>query len=383
LPLRVLLSCGEPSGDLYAGALTHALRTLDPGIAVFGLGGPQLEEAGGEVIADYRGLAATGLTEVIRVVPRFFSTLATLARAAEVRRPDVVVAIDFPEFNFRLARRMKALGVPVVYYIPPQVWAWRRRRLQTIKAFADLVLPIFPFEEPMYRDEGIPARFVGHPLVDLAHASAPREAFLPAHGLAAGAPTVALLPGSRPNEVRRILPGLIDAAGLVAARVPGAQFVVARAPRLDDGLFEGCEAARARGLALTAVEGDTDAVLASADVALVASGTATVQAALHDTPMVVVYRLSPLTYRLGRPFVKVTTFGMVNLIAGSTVAPELIQDAFTPRAVADEATRVLTDAAQRTRIREGLAQVRQRLGGPGATARAARAVVDLVAERRR
>lgn len=375
----MLLSCGEPSGDLYAGALTRELRALAPDIAVAGLGGPALAAAGADLVADYRGLAATGLTEVVAVIPRFLATLNALVRAAERQRPDVLVLIDYPEFNFRLARRIKALGVPVIYYIVPQVWAWRRRRLEAIKAFADLVVPIFPFEEALYRDRGIPVRFVGHPLVDLARASVSRDVFLASRGLDARAPTLALLPGSRPNEVRAILPDLVRAAELVAARVPGVQCVLARAPGLDDALFD---VARGRRLSIAIVEGDTDAVLASADVAVTASGTATVQAALHDTPMVVVYRLSPLTYRLGRRFVKVSTFGMVNLIAGSTIVPELIQDAFTPAAVADEAVAMLTDPLRRARVRDGLARVRERLGAPGASARAAQVVLDFVAERR-
>ncbi len=378
----MLLSCGEPSGDLYAGALARELRALAPGARIAGLGGPALAAAGGELVADYRGLAATGITEVIAVIPRFLATLRRLVQSAERDRPDAVVLIDFPELNFRLARRLKALGVPIVYYIPPQVWAWRRRRLDDIKAFADLVLPIFPFEEAIYRERGVPVEFVGHPLVDLARASAPRARFLPSLGLDASAPAVALLPGSRPNEVRAMLADLVAAAEIVAARVPGVQFLLARAPRLDDTLFAAAEAARARGLALTLVSGETDAVLAAADAALTASGTATVQAAIHDTPMVIVYRLSPLTYRLGRRFVTVDTFGMVNLIAGETIVPELIQDAFTPEAAAAEAVSLLTDADRRSRVREGLARVRERLGGPGASARAARAILDRIARGR-
>lgn len=377
---RVLLSCGEASGDLYAGALARALRAIAPDVQLSGLGGPELASAGADLVADYRGLAATGLTEVVALVPRFFATLDRMAQWAERERPDVLVVIDSPELNFRLARRIKALGVPVVYYVVPQVWAWRRRRLHAIKTFADLVLPIFPFEEALYRERGIPVRFVGHPLVDLARASAPRDRFLRAHGLQPEAPTVALLPGSRANEVRAILPGLLDAAELVASQVPGVQCVLARAPRLGDELFR---AARTRASRVVVVEQDADAVLASADVALTASGTATVQAALHDTPMVIVYRLSPLTYRLGRRFVMVNTFGMVNLIAGSTIVPELIQEDFTPHAVAREAVAILTDSDRRARMREGLACVRDRLGAPGASDRAARAILDFIAERAR
>ncbi|MBI4487277.1 MAG: lipid-A-disaccharide synthase, partial [Acidobacteria bacterium] len=261
------------------------------------------------------------------------------------------------------------------YYISPQIWAWRAGRLKTIREIADRVLVIFPFEEPMYRDGGVPVEFVGHPLIDLATPSAPREPFLRAHGLSPDAPAVAILPGSRPNEVRRILPDLIGAAELIRARVPAAQFVVARAPNLDDHLFD---VARRAGAPMTVIEGDTDAILASAQVVLTASGTATVQTALHDTPMVIVYRLSPLTYRIGRRLVRIDTVGMVNLIAGEKIVPELIQDAFTPEAVAREAISMLTDSARVSRIREGLARVRARLGGPGASRRAAEAILRVV-----
>ena len=381
MSLRLLISCGEPSGDLYAGALTRELCALDPGARISGLGGPQFAAAGGTLLDDYRGLAVTGLTEALAKVPRSYATIRRLARVARTERPDALVVIDFPDFNFPLARRVKRLGIPVLYYISPQIWAWRAARMKTIREIADRVLVIFPFEESIYRDAGVPVEFVGHPLIDLATPSAPREAFLPAHGLSPAAPTIAILPGSRPNEVARILPDLAAAADLVRAHVPAAQFLIARAPNLDDRLFD---AARRRAhTPITIVEGDADAILASADVALTASGTATVQSALHDTPMVIVYRLSPLTYRIGRRLVKVDTVGMVNLIAGETIVPELIQDQFTPEAVAREAVSMLTDSARVTRIREGLARVRALLGGPGASRRAAEAILKVAGTDRR
>ena len=373
---RLLLSCGEASGDLYAGALVRELRALDPQIAVSGMGGPAFAAAGGTLLADYRGLAVTGLTEAIAKVPRSLATIRRLAAAARDERPDALVVIDFPDFNFPLARRIKRLGVPIIYYISPQIWAWRPGRLKTIRRLADLVLVIFPFEESIYREAGVPVQFVGHPLIDLATPSAPRAEFLPRHGLSADAPTVAILPGSRPNEVSHTLPDLVAAADRIRSRVPRAQFVIARAPNLDDRLFD---VVRERWLEpAVIVEGDTDAVLAAADVTLTASGTATVQTALHDSPMVIVYRLSPATYRLGRRFVKLDTFGMVNLIAGRKIVPELIQDDFTPEAVAEEAVSMLTDPARAASIREDLARVRAKLGGPGASRRAAEAVLAVV-----
>jgi lipid-A-disaccharide synthase len=270
---------------------------------------------------------------------------------------------------------MRRLGVPVVYYISPQLWAWRPGRLKTMKRIADRVLVIFPFEERIYRDAGIPVEWVGHPLFDVAAAPASRRDFLTRHGLDPARPVVALLPGSRSNELRAILPGLVGAAAIVRERLAPAQFVLARAPHLAEPLFE---PVRASGLDVVSIEGATDDVLASADVALLASGTVTVQAAIHECPMVVVYRLSPLTYRLGRPFVQVDTFAMANLVAGRAIVPELIQDDFTPAAAAERALVLLTDRAAADRMRADLRTVKARLGTPGASRRAAAAIAAVV-----
>jgi len=372
----VMISCGEASGDLYAGALALELRRLDPGLRVFGMGGERLQAAGAELLADYRGISVTGLLEVVRLLPRTYVLYRRLVAEARARRPEVAVLVDFPDFNFRLGRSLHALGVPVVYYVAPQLWAWRPGRLRTMQRFVDRVLVIFPFERAVYERAGVPVEFVGHPLTDLACAGVTRAAFLGELGLDADAPTFALLPGSRANEVRAILPGLAAAAGRIAHELPTAQFVLARAPGLDDRLFGPLdEVSRDAGLRMARTESRTDEVLASADVALTASGTATAQAALHGCPMVIVYRLSPLTYRLGIRFVKVDTYGMVNLVAGRRVVPELIQDDFTPDAVAREALRFVRETAYANATREALREVGRRLGDAGASARAARAVL--------
>ena len=378
MSVRLLLSCAEASGDLYAGALTRELRALEPNLQIAGLGGPCFEAAGGRLVADYHGIAVTGLTEALAKIPRSLATLRQLIQTARTERPDALVVIDSPDFNLRLAPAVKRLGIPVIYYVGPQIWAWRRGRLKSIRAFADRVLVIFPFEEGIYREGGVPVEFVGHPLVDLAAASAPREPFLRRLGLSPSAPTIAVLPGSRPNEVARILPDLLAAAPIIRAQIPDAQFVVARARHLDDRLFAGVRQVKASAI----VDGDADTVLASADLALTASGTATVQTALHDTPMVVVYRVTPLTYQLGRRLVSVAAIGMVNLIAGERIVPELVQHELTPDAVAREAVSILTDRERAARIRAGLARVRAKLGGPGASRRAAEAILRVVNEKR-
>lgn len=372
---RVMVSCGEPSGDLYAGALARALREVDPATVVFGLGGERLAAAGARLTGDYRGISVTGLVEVVRLLPRTYAMFRRLVRAARDERPDVFVAIDFPDFNFRLAAAVRRLGIPVVYYISPQLWAWRPGRMRTLKRLASRVLVIFPFEVAIYEAAGVPVEFVGHPLVDLTPRLEATAEVRSSLGLAADDPTVALLPGSRANEVKRLLPVLLEAAVRLTAARPALQFVLARAPGLDDALFAPVTRARAAGVRLTAVESRTDAALAASDVVITASGTATMQTALHGKPMVIVYRLSPLTYRLGIRFVKVDTYGMVNLVAGRRIVPELIQDACTPEAVVAETERLLSDGAARTAVVSGLEEVRARLGGPGASRRAAEAVL--------
>lgn len=370
--MRIMISCGEPSGDLYAGALATALRARAPAAEIVGFGGRRLEAAGASLVGDFTGLTVTGLTEALRVLPRSYAMLRTLVAAARARRPDVFVAIDFPDFNFRLMAALRRLGIPVVYYVSPQLWAWRPGRLKTMQRLVDQVLVIFPFEAPIYERAGVPVQFVGHPLVDLARPARPRAAVRGELGLQPDAPTVALLPGSRPNELLRIGPVMAAALPEIRNAVPGVQFVVARAPTLPDVLFvpfAGC----------AVVEDATDDVLAAADLVITASGTATVQTALHERPMVVVYRVSSLSYRIGKPFLKVDTYAMPNLVAGRRIVPELIQDDCTPDRIASEAVALLSNPDASARMRDALRTLRERLGAPGASGRAADAVLQVAA----
>src|SRR5687767_5086194 len=331
--MRIMISCGEASGDLYAGALAAELRQREPSAEIFGFGGQRLKAAGADLVGDFSGLTVTGLTEALRVLPRSYAMLRRLVAAARERKPNVFVAIDFPDFNFRLMARLRALGIPIVYYVSPQLWAWRPGRIQTMKAGVDRVLVIFPFEEEIYRRADVAAQFVGHPLVDLATPGQPRASFLRDRGLVPEAPTVALLPGSRRNELERLVPAMAPALAMIRARVPDVQFTVACAPNMEERQFAPLVSAAEGCSRLVLVHGRSDDVIASSDVAITASGTATVQCALHERPMVVVYRLSPLTYRLGKPFVSVDMYAMPNLVAGSRIVPELIQDRSEERRV--------------------------------------------------
>ncbi len=377
---RVMLSCGEPSGDLYAGALARALRQRRPDLDVFGFGGPRCEEAGVRLVGRYAGLSVTGLTEALRVLPATFAMLRRLVRAAGTTRPDVLVVVDYPDFNFRLMSAIARMGVPVVYYVTPQVWAWRPGRMRTLRRHVALALPIFPFEEPLYQAAGIPVKFLGHPLVDVVPAppaDPAAAAMLQAEcrrslGLDPERPTVALLPGSRYNEIARLVPVLADALPRIAARVPGLQAVVACAPGHHDPEFAALAGSTP---AAHLVRGRVGDVLSAADVVVTASGTATAETALHERPMVVVYKVSPLSYRLGKPLVTIDTYAMANLVAGEHVVPELMQDACTPEAVAAETIGFFTDRQRWLRTRDRLAETRAKLGPPGSTARVADAVL--------
>ena len=369
-----MISCGEASGDLYAGALVAELRRRLPNVEIFGFGGPALQRSGAELLGDFSDYSVTGLFETLSIWPRAVKMLWRLISAARERRPDVFIPIDFPDFNFFLIAGLRRLGIPIVYYVSPQLWAWRTGRMKKMQTAVRRVLVIFPFEERIYHEAGVDVRFVGHPLVDAAQAIEGRASFLASHGLVPDAPTVALLPGSRRNEVAQTIPTFVEAMALIRARVPDVQFTVACAPTLEDAAFAPFSGASGAVL----LRDRTDDVIASADVAITASGTATVQCALHERPMVVVYRLSPLSYRLGKRFVKVDMYAMPNLVAGSRIVPELIQDDFAPQRVADEAVALLTDREQHTRMAAALRRVKEQLGSSGASSRAADAVLEVV-----
>jgi lipid-A-disaccharide synthase len=370
---RLLLSCGEPSGDLYGAELVRELRGAVPGLEVTGLGGDKLQAQGARLLAHVRDLAVVGLLEVVSHLRFFRGVFRAVLFEADANRPDVAVLVDYPDFNLRLARALKRRGIPVVYYISPQVWAWRKGRLRGIRESVARMLVIFPFEEQLYREAAVPVTFVGHPLVDLVAAPRDAAAFHTRHGLDRERPLIALLPGSRRKEIAHNLPALLGATDLLRTERPLLQFALAAAPNLD-------VAALRREIGdrpITVVVNETHAALAACRVALVASGTATVEAALLGAPMVVVYRLSPLTYALGRRFVTVPHFAMVNLIAGRQIVPEVIQHELTPERVAREAVSLL-EGPRREAMQADLAEVRARLGATGGSRRAAEAVLPFL-----
>jgi lipid-A-disaccharide synthase len=369
----LLLSAGEASGDMYAARLATALKQRAD-LEIFGMGGPQMRAAGVDIITDYSEVSVVGITEILSHLPSLVRAMRHLVAEAERRKPAFAILTDFPGFHLRLARKLKPLGIRNIYYICPQFWAWRPWRVRVVRRRFAQALCIFPFEEKFYGDAGVPVTFIGHPLVGAVHASLDRQAFCREQGLDPEKKLVTILPGSRAAELRQHLPVLRDACRRIH-RESQAQFILAAAPGGNPAaLREGWPTE----LPLKIVVGETYNALASADAAIVSSGTATIEAALLDVPMVVVYRVTSLTAALAKPLVRTPFFSMVNLIAGKRAVPELIQNDFTPDRVAAEILHLLNDQSAREALRRDLAEVRQRLGPPGAVDRAADAILQLL-----
>ena len=378
-PIPLFLSAGEASGDLYAARLATALRQrMD--VAIFGMGGPQMRAAGVDIITDYSEVSVVGITEVFKRLPSLLRAMKHLVEAAQRRRPSLAILTDFPGFHLRLARKLRPKGVRNVYYICPQFWAWRPWRVNLVRRRFVKALCIFPFEEKFYADAGVPVKFIGHPLVGNVNPTLTRELFCEKYGLDHEKKILTVLPGSRRGEIAHHVPVLAEALDEIQrSQAGGVSIVVAVAPGLD---LARLEAKFPAGLQARFIEDDTYNALAAADLAIVSSGTATVETALLGKPMIVVYRLSPWTARLAKPLVRTKFFSMVNLIADRAVVPELIQDDFTPRRLAGTAVELLDGSEQgelrREEMRKGLAEVRSLLGQPGAIDRAADAIVALL-----
>jgi lipid-A-disaccharide synthase len=384
----LMILAGEASGDQRAAELIRALKGLAPDLSlhIFGCGGPAMRAEGAETLADISETAIIGPWEILRALTRFSALYRRLLDAARQRRPAAVILVDWPEFNLKLARPLKRSGLRTIYYIGPQVWAWRTYRVRTLRRYVDRLIVILPFEVDFYRRHGIAADYVGHPLVDTVRATLSRSAFCEKYGLDPDRPILSLLPGSRLTEVERLLPILVRAARMLNARFP-AQFLIPLAPTIRS---ETAWALIHRGGAdtenalpdppLRVLEGETYNALAHSDLAVIASGTATLEAALLGTPMIIVYRARAINYLLVRPLLHLNTFGMVNLLAGERIVPELIQWDLTPQRLAETMRELLADARRRDTIKIRLAEVRRQLGEGGAAQRAARIILRAIAE---
>ena len=376
-----MIVAGEASGDLHAAKLVDALRASAAGSSLefFGAAGERMRRAGVEPIVKADELSIVGLPEIGRALPMFLRAFRDLKEAATTRRPDVVVLVDFPEFNLKLARTLSRRGLKIVYYISPQLWAWRKYRIRSIRNYVDLLISILPFEKDWYAKHRVThVEYVGSPLAREVHPSGDKETFCQVHGLDPSRPIIALLPGSRHKEIVRIMPVMLETAVMISERDGASQFVVAagsdkNAVDINDAV--GSAGQLPKNL-ITAV-GETFDALNAADAAAVTSGTATLETAIIGTPMAVVYKSSALNYKLLRPLIDVEHFGLVNLIAGERVAKELIQDEFTPDSLAAEIERLL-EPGENKNMRERLRETSEKLGHGGASRRAAELILKLI-----
>ncbi|MGA8890427.1 MAG: lipid-A-disaccharide synthase [Anaeromyxobacteraceae bacterium] len=369
MPEGILIVAAEASADVHAARALEELQEIRPGVQAFGVGGPRLRAAGLEALYPAEDLNVMGLVEVLPKIPRILAVMRGLREAAEARRPKVALLVDSPDFNLRLAKHLKKLGVKVIYYVSPMIWAWRSGRARKIARVVDRMLCILPFEERFYEGTGVSARFVGHPFAERAP---PGDAagYRRALGLPEGRTVVALLPGSRRSEIDRIFPPMLDAAERIRTLHPDVQFVVPVAPTLSEEALRPALARHAT-LDVRLVAGRADEAVGASDAALVKSGTSTLETALMNRPMVVVYKLAWLSYWLGRLLVHMSHFALVNILAGRTVVPELLQQEASPERMAAEIERLLSDPGARRAQLDGIAEVRRSLGEPGAARRVA------------
>ncbi len=362
----LLIVATEASGDLHGSNLARALRKRDPGLQIIGVGGPRMKEAGVEILVDPTGHASVGLVEAFQNMHRYARLYRILQSVLRKRRPDAAILIDSPDFNLRFAERAVDHGVPVIYYIAPQVWAWRPGRLKTIRRLVRKMIVILDFEEKIYRDAGVDVAFVGHPLLDAAPQLDRAKA---RRALGAKGTLVGLLPGSRRGQFTRLFPILRKTSDLIAREIPDAHFIAACAPAIDPRT--------ANGKGVEVVWDRASEVMAASDLLITASGTATLEAAIHGTPMIVTYRLNPVTALAVIPFVKIRNYALVNIVAGRRIMPELYQFKGKPENLAREAVSILKEG-RLDPMRRDLAEVRRRLGPPGASDRAAGEVLAVL-----
>lgn len=375
-----MLVAGEVSGDLHGAYLVEAIQKIDPAIEFFGIGGDRLSERGMRLIHHVRSLSVVGISEALRKLKTVLQAFRILKEAMEKERPDLLILIDYPEFNLRLAKTAKEKRVPVLYYISPQIWAWRSGRAKTIAKRVKKMLVFFSFEVPLYQKVGVDVEWVGHPLLDIVRPSLRREEAFQRFGIDPERKTIAFLPGSRMEEVKRHLPPMISSANHLQREIPQLQFVLPLAPTISE--MELDPMLRKATVPIKVINGNNYDVMALSDLIITASGTATLEAAILQKPMVIVYKVSRLTYWVGRALARVKHIGLVNLITGQEIAKELIQDDVHPAKIVKEALRLLSDPDLYAKTVASLGEVRRRLGQPGAADRAARIVLSLLQEKK-
>ncbi|BEU88507.1 lipid-A-disaccharide synthase [Selenomonas sp. TAMA-11512] len=366
--MKIMISAGEASGDLHGAGLAKELLRLDSEVELFGFGGNKMEEAGVRLVANCSAYSVMGFWEVVKNLRRLMQLMDLLTEALEEERPNLLVLIDYPDFNWRLAKRAKRLGIRVLSYIPPSAWAWRKGRAKDCAAVADAFVAIFPFELPPYREAGANIVFLGNPLVDTVKPALSAEAAREKFALQPGEKCVLLLPGSRRQELAMLFPVMLKTAKRLQDEIPSVRFYVPVAPGVLPMSLE--RMSRDAGVDITYVEGQSYDLMQIADVAIATSGTVVLEAALLGLPSVVLYRMSPITYQIGRMLVHVDNFSLPNILLGERVEPELLQDEAEPVRIANEVHRLL-EPAEASRIRERLSQLNEVLGESGAAARIA------------
>ena len=374
---RVMIIAGEASGDLHGSFLVREMLSINPALHFYGIGGNKMQDAGVELLAHASDIAVVGITEVFSKIGTFLKVIARIRKSMDQLKPDLVILIDFPDFNLNIvARAAKKRNLKIFYYISPQVWAWREGRVEQIKKLVDRMAVILPFEMDFYAARGFTVHYVGHPLRDTVKTAFTQSQARLHFGLSEKKTTIGLLPGSRTSEITKLLPEMISAAKIISQKIPDVQYILPLADTLEETFVAGILATS--GLTVKIVPGHTYDVLACCDLAIVTSGTATLETGLMGVPMIVIYRVSFLSELIGRMIIRPQHIGMVNIIAGKTVAPELIQrDANGPR-IASEALAILLNDEKRLQIKQDLSDIRAKLGEPGAAGRAAQMACDMI-----
>ncbi len=373
--MKIMLSVGEASGDLHGASVANALKLLQPDIELFGMGGKAMQAAGVDVVYDIAGLGVIGFVEVIKNLGKLFALRDNLAALMDKEQPDALVIIDYPEFNMRLAKIAKQKGIPVISYISPSAWAWRRGRARDVAGIVSKVAAIFPFEADVYREAGADVTFVGHPLVDIVQPALSKEEayrFFAAHS---ERPLVLLMPGSRQQEIETLLPVMLSACELIVEKLPDCQFYLPVASTISREILQTMLAGYSVQVTLTSEY--TYDLMGLADAAIAASGTATLETSLMGAPTVILYRMAPLTYLLGKLLVKIPDIGLPNIVAGRRIVPELLQAAVTPDAIASETVRLIAEPAVRNQVLADLAEVKAKLGQTGAVKRVAEVILEV------
>ncbi|MYK98769.1 MAG: lipid-A-disaccharide synthase [Gemmatimonadetes bacterium] len=379
--MRIMIIAGEASGEMHGAGVVAALKARHPEIDIFGVGGDRMERAGCALVYHIDRFSVMGLTEVVRHLPFIRRALKRLDGLLESRRPDLVILIDYPDFNLRLARKARKRGIPVLYYISPQVWAWRPRRIHAIVRNVDCMAVVFPFEVDLYEKAGGKVVFVGHPLLEVLESRQSRTEFCDAAGLDPDRPIIGMLPGSRVMEVERMLPAMAGTLKNVRQELPETQGVIGLAPTVSRTDLTACLAGNAAleedARKVPVVEGSTYEVMRHADLLLVTSGTATLESACFGTPLLVLYRMSRLSWWIARRLVSIPDIGLVNVVAGRRIAPEFLQDAVDPETLSPVVLELLKDPGKRQSMASELREVRSRLGTPGASLRVADLALDM------